>query len=214
MRYFIVATLMYFCYSVVFAMDDDCKISCSQACFQQAVESEKELNSHNRVCRDEEPTLVQPVCAQACSKGCRSVMRGKRQQVVEYYEICGGGSGALGRLECLNTTEGFKATNTHSLVFLGTAHALKSACVDTIETLEENIFCAKSQGGYSVLSIMNDKLGISSSFLSQCVETLMAARNNHVCVRVSLNRFAAYNLTTMQKVGPEFSFLGKCKESL
>ncbi|MCB0390303.1 MAG: hypothetical protein KDD58_03380 [Bdellovibrionales bacterium] len=215
MKYFILVTLLYFSYTVVFAMEDRCVSECTQECHDQAIAAEKALSSHAYVCKGEGATQNQPICATSCSKGCKAVMRGQRALVVDFYENCGGGDGSMGRLRCEKTAfKRYRVVNTHSLKYIGDSHALESQCEESIETLDYNIFCAKTSGGYAVYNLMGQALGVSSSFIHSCVESIMSVKNERLCIKESRNSFAIYDLSTMSKVSKNYKFFSSCVADL
>ncbi|MCB9025875.1 MAG: hypothetical protein H6625_06130 [Bdellovibrionaceae bacterium] len=210
----ILVTLFYFSFSFVWAMEDHCVTDCSDSCQQQAVNAEKAIVSQLRVCRGDAPTLTVPECAQACSKGCKAVMRGQLQLVVEFYEYCGGGNGSLGRLQCVNTQDGYVIMNTHSLKYIGDPFSRSGDCDEAANTLNYSVFCAKYSGGYAVFNLLGQRLGEDSTFMNQCVETIMTEKNDKMCAKVSLNNYGIYDLRTMQRVGKDYTFLSSCKQDL
>ncbi|MCB0357319.1 MAG: hypothetical protein KDD40_09945, partial [Bdellovibrionales bacterium] len=135
MKYFIIVTLLYFSYSIVFAMDEACVAECSPKCQQQAQEAQKALISHYSVCSGKKALQSEPECAQACSVGCKLVMLGQRQFLEDHYEVCSGGDGSFGRLECVNTPLGYRIINTHSLKYIGDIFKLESQCHESADTL-------------------------------------------------------------------------------
>ena len=214
MKYYILATLIYFSYTVVFAMEDACVEDCSYECQVQVEKARKALNSHQNVCRGEEATVTTPVCAQACSTGCKNVMRGQRQMIVEHYENCGGGDGSMGRLVCEKVSTGYRVLNTHSLKYIGSVHSLPSQCEESANTLNYNVFCAKTSTGYAVYNLLGNALGVSSSFIHQCDESIMSIRDEKICVKTSRHRFGIYDLRTMKRVGKDYKFFSSCRDDL
>ena len=211
MKYFIIATVIYFAYPLVFAMEDSCVTNCSATCLEQAQNAEVAIYSHRGVCSGREPLVTNPVCATACSSGCKAVMRGQTKLVIDHYDLCGGGDGNFGSLQCMETPSGVKIINTHSLDYIGNSFRNESKCQDAVDTLNYDILCAKSNSGFTVFNKLGMPLGVGSSQLYQCVETLMTVKNDRVCVKVAHNRYAAYDLISMKRVGPGHKFLSSCK---
>ncbi len=199
-----------------FAVTDNCASECTDRCESEVQDAEVELAGHYHTCRGEDPGPATSECGRACSFGCKNFMRGQKSIIEKYYDYCGGGTGAFGRLECVEKNSQYYASNTQNSLILGDGHTLKESCEETIETKNYNLFCAKTGGGYAVLSfITGDKLGVSVPFLDSCNEFMDSIKHDKICVKDLGDQYKAYDIRTLDSVSSKsFPFLTSCLSSL
>lgn len=214
MKFFIFSFLFFVsCSSYSFELES-CSEDCSPSCRQEAKSAEAALQSHQQVCNNQEPTVLELECALSCAKGCKAVMRGVYQWLQKYYEYCGGGNGQWGRLLCVETHYGFRIVNSHSQQYVGEAYSMSHQCDKAIETFNGKVLCSRQGSGYAVFNLLGQHIGEPSVRLSSCKASVLTMKNGKICVAVSSQRYAIYDLQTLLKLKGDFAFLSTCQRNL
>lgn len=215
MKYFIAFCLIYFCYSIVFAAEDSCQVSCSADCRGQVNRALEEIESHQNVCNGRRPTYFDSECALTCSPGCKAVMRGQLQIAQNFLAFCGGGNGYWGQLECAQENGQFFPTNNQTLRSIGDGYAFPGLCEEAIATLNSRVFCTLRDHRYAIHSVTRDVLGWGTSFISECKELIENIKAEKICVLDRAGGYVAYSLLDYQLIdGKKHKFLWECTDSL
>jgi hypothetical protein len=200
-------------------IDNDCFKKCSNKCAGQMRDLISEISTHSATCRGEVVT-VKPdahICAGSCSWGCRSVMRGNRQIVMEYFDDCPGGDGSFGSLFCAKGKTGSKyfVFNSHTGKALSDG-VMSSRCEELVQSHDYNVFCTRKGSRYVVASSVDGKtVGVSYPFINACRDSIRNMKSFKICVKYGNSKYSPFDLVKWKKASTKtYRSQSSCEKEL